>query len=220
MKKLFQAPWSQKAIAWATAAYLRLVVGTLRWRVEGEAQIHTLSREAPVIVAFWHEALPAMPVIWLRARRQNGMRPAVILASRHRDGQLVGLILGQMGVEMVAGSTSRGGVAGLRTMIQALKDGKNVAIAPDGPRGPRRVCAPGAAQMAASSGRPVVPCAALTSRAITFNSWDRMRLPLPFGRGVLVCGAPVSVSREDWQAGLARITEGLNAAMDRAAALL
>ena len=94
------------------------------------------------------------------------------------------------------------------------------ALTPDGPRGPRRVCAPGVAQLAAMSGRKVLPCGAMTSNAKTLGSWDRMRLPLPFGRGVLVCGELIDVPREDWQNGVAAVTAALNATMDRAAALL
>ena len=76
-----------------------------------------------------------------------------------------------------------------------LEAGDHVVITPDGPRGPRRVAAPGVAQLAALSGMPVLPCAAQTSRRWTLRSWDRMVLPLPFGRGVIVCGAPIAGAR-------------------------
>jgi lysophospholipid acyltransferase (LPLAT)-like uncharacterized protein len=66
----------------------------------------------------------------------------------------------------------------------------------------------------------VLPCAAMISNAKTLGSWDRMRLPLPFGRGALVCGELITVPRENWQNGVETVTAALNAAMDRAAALL
>jgi len=220
VKKFFQSAPVQAVIAWVAARYINLVARTVRWQVEGEAHAFALTRTTPVIVVFWHEALPAMPVLWLRAKRNGMTRPAVALASQHRDGQLIGLVLKNMGIGLVSGSSSRGGAAGLRGLLKALDAGMNVAITPDGPRGPARVCAPGVAQLAGLSGSFVLPCGAMTSRAKVLNSWDRMRLPLPFGHGALVCGAPIAVSREDWQAGLGQVTEALNAAMDRAAALL
>ncbi len=220
MKKFYQSAPAQAFIAWAAARYLTLAARTLRWRVEGEANLRLMAGEKPIIVVFWHECLPAMPIFWLRAKRLGMTRPAVVLASQHRDGQLIGRAVQHMGIALVSGSSSRGGAAGLRGLLKALDNGVHVGLTPDGPRGPRRTAAPGAAQLAGLSGVQILPCGAVTSRAKTLDSWDKMRLPLPFGRGALVCGAPVSVSREDWEAGVPAITSALNAVMARAAELL
>ncbi len=220
MKKFYQSAPAQAFIAWAAARYLTLAARTLRWRVEGEANLRLMAGEKPIIVVFWHECLPAMPIFWLRAKRLGMTRPAVVLASQHRDGQLIGRAVQHMGIALVSGSSSRGGAAGLRGLLKALDNGVHVGLTPDGPRGPRRTAAPGAAQLAGLSGVQILPCGAVTSRAKTLDSWDKMRLPLPFGRGALVCGAPVNVSREDWEAGVPAITSALNAVMARAAELL
>jgi hypothetical protein len=100
-----------------------------------------------------------------------------------------------------------------------LAAGDNVVITPDGPRGPRRVAAPGVAQLAALAGLPVMPCAARTSRARVLGSWDRMVLPLPFARGVIVVGALVAVDRAAPGAALPMIEAALTAACDSADAL-
>ena len=70
-----------------------------------------------------------------------------------------------------------------------------MVITPDGPRGPPRVAAPGVAQLAAMAGVRVLPCAAQTSRRRVLGTWDRMVLPLPWGRGVIVCAPPIMVPR-------------------------
>ena len=220
MKKFYQSAPAQAFIAWAAARYLTLAARTLRWRVEGEANLRLMAGEKPIIVVFWHECLPAMPIFWLRAKRLGMTRPAVVLASQHRDGQLIGRAVQHMGIALVSGSSSRGGAAGLRGLLKALDNGMHVGLTPDGPRGPRRTAAPGAAQLAGLSGVQILPCGAVTSRAKTLDSWDKMRLPLPFGRGALVCGPPVNVSRGDWEAGVPAITGALNAVMARAAELL
>jgi lysophospholipid acyltransferase (LPLAT)-like uncharacterized protein len=220
VKKVLQSDWLRAAASWLVAHYLLLVLKTLRWRIAGESELQQLATGGPMIVAFWHETIPSMAILWQQARRRGMVRPAVGLASRHRDGQLIGRIIEHMGLGLVSGSSSRGGAAGLRGLLNALNAGTHVALTPDGPRGPRRVCAPGVAQLAAMSGRQVLPCAALTSRAKTLGSWDRMRLPLPFGHGVLVCGKPISVAREDWQDGVETVTAALIAAMDHASGLL
>ncbi|NNM57249.1 lysophospholipid acyltransferase family protein [Acidocella sp.] len=220
MKKFYQSAPAQAFIAWAAARYLTLVARTLRWRVEGESHLRLMAGDKPLIVVFWHESLPSMPIFWLRAKRLGMTRPAVVLASQHRDGQLIGQAVQHMGIALVSGSSSRGGAAGLRGLIKALSNGMHVGLTPDGPRGPRRVAAPGVAQLAGLSGGQILPCGALTSRAKTLDSWDKMRLPLPFGRGALVCGAPITVARDDWPAGVPAVTGALNAVMDRAAELL
>jgi lysophospholipid acyltransferase (LPLAT)-like uncharacterized protein len=220
VKKFYQSAPAQAFIAWAAARYLTLAARTLRWRVEGEENLRLMAGDKPLIVVFWHECLPAMPIFWLRAKRLGMTRPAVVLASQHRDGQLIGQAVRHMGIDLVSGSSSRGGAAGLRGLLKALAGGTHVGLTPDGPRGPRRVAAPGVAQLAGLSGVQILPCGAITSRAKTLHSWDKMRLPLPFGRGALVVGAPIEVEREDWQAGLPAVTTALDAAMARAAALL
>ncbi len=206
----------QRALAWVLALYVRLVLATQRWRVLGGEHLPRPG-DPPVIAVFWHEALPASAMLSRLARAAGLAARIVVLASRHRDGQLIGHVMENFGMELVAGSTSKGGAAGLRALARALAAGKHVALTPDGPRGPRRVAAPGVAQLAALSGARVLPCGAATSRAITLNSWDKMRLALPFGRAVLVLGQPIIVPRENWEAGLAAITAGLNAAQNAAA---
>ena len=216
VSSLLKSPPVQAALAWAGASYLTLASATQSWRVEGEEHLRLMAEGSPLIVAFWHETLPSMPIFWRRAKRMGMTRPGTALASRHRDGQMIGRVLGHFGIGLVSGSSSRGGAAGLRGLLRALEQGHNVALTPDGPRGPRHVAARGVAQLAALSGAAILPCAAATSRAKTISSWDEMRLPLPFGRGVLVCGAPIFVPRANWQEALPQIEAALNAALAQA----
>lgn len=210
----------QVAIAQLAALYLSLIARSLRWRLEGEENLQHLLSGPPVVVVLWHEALPSVPVLWYILKRQRMHRPVAALVSMHRDGQLIGRVLHHLGLRMISGSTSRGGAEAMVEMAGALAGGAHIILTPDGPRGPRRVCAPGAARLAAETSTQIIPCGAITSRAITLSSWDRMRLPLPFGRGVIVCGAPISVPRDGWAASLPQITAALTATMDEAAAHL
>jgi lysophospholipid acyltransferase (LPLAT)-like uncharacterized protein len=213
-KKWLQSAPAQAGISRAGAWYFRFVARTTSWQIEGADQLSLFGQgDKPCIVVFWHETLPSMPVFWLRA---GSRRPATVLASRHRDGRLIAMAVENFGISVVAGSSSRGGAAGLRALVNALRAGQHVGLTPDGPRGPRRVAAPGVAQLAALSGASVLPCAASTKFALRTRSWDRMRLPLPFGRGRLVCGPLIHVPRTGWQGHLPEIEAGLNAAIDRA----
>ncbi len=225
LRRLIRHPTIQAAFAKALGLYLALVFRTTRWTLLGEPHLtaalgpETGPGGRPILAAFWHERLPMMPMLWLRARAAEPRLAAVrahVLVSRHRDGRFIGDIIRRFRLELVHASTSRGGATGMRQLLRVLEQGDMVVITPDGPRGPRRRAAPGVAQLAALAGIPVLPCAARTSRARLLRSWDRMVLPLPFARGVLVMGPPVAVDRAAPLAALPAIEAALSAACDTA----
>ncbi len=218
MKRLVRHPAAQALLARLLGAYLAFALATTRWRLVGEENLAGLVDGEPHIVAFWHERLLVMATLWLMVRRMPRSRPrrVHVLVSRHRDGQFIGTMVGRFDARVVTGSSSRGGAAGLRALLGLLRDGDLVAITPDGPRGPRRHAAPGVAQLAALSGAPVLPCAAQTSRRWVLRSWDRMTVPRPFGRGVVVCQPGIAVAREGWREAAPVIGAALSAAADEA----
>ena len=221
MKRLMRHKLAQSAFARLVGFYLMVALRTTRWRLEGEENIAPFARGRPVVVAFWHDRIAVTLPLWGMALRIPGAQPAPVraLVSHHRDGQLIGSTLRRFGASPISGSSSRGGTTAVRALVSALARGDHVTIIPDGPRGPRRQAAAGVAQIAALSGAPVLPCAAQTTRRRIMRSWDRMVIPLPFGRGVVVCGPAISVSREGWRPALPQIAAALNAAADRADAL-
>ncbi|MFC0411035.1 lysophospholipid acyltransferase family protein [Roseomonas elaeocarpi] len=216
LKALLRHPTTLAAAAHLIGLYLAFVYATTRWTWLGVPAITATAESGqPFIVSFWHERLPMMPMLWRLARgRFPALRPkrAHVLVSRHRDGRFIGDIIGRFQLDTVHGSTSRGGAAGMVALLRLLEAGDLGAITPDGPRGPRRQAAAGVAQIAATAGVPVIPCAASTTRRRVLRSWDRMVLPLPFGRGVVVVCPPVTVRRDEVEAGLAAITAGMNEA--------
>jgi lysophospholipid acyltransferase (LPLAT)-like uncharacterized protein len=220
MKRLVQHPLARAALARLLGLYLGFALRTTRWCLEGHEHMAPHAAGAPVIVAFWHERLSLMPMLWLQARRsadgQGSRARAHVLVSRHRDGQFIGAVVSRFALDVVLGSSSRGGAKGLRILLNLLASGDHIAITPDGPRGPRRTAAPGVAQLAALSGVPVLPCAAQTTRRWVLPTWDRMVVPKPFGRGVVVCLPTITVPRGSWQETVPVIGAALTAAAERA----
>jgi lysophospholipid acyltransferase (LPLAT)-like uncharacterized protein len=218
VKYFLRLSWTQVALAWLIGTYLRLTLRTIRWEVYGAAHLAPFAEGQIVIAAFWHERLTLMPMLWLKAREIHPSETLSIhmLVSRHRDGKLIGSIRERFGVKTLQGSTSKGGSASMLKAATLLQSGRQVAITPDGPRGPRRLAAPGVARLAALSGAPVLPCSAQVSRRRVLRSWDRMVIPLPFCRGVLVCESPILVSRREWQKSLPLIGSAMTAAVEQA----
>ncbi len=150
------------------------------------AERHWAARR-PVIFAFWHGRSIMLPFSYRGPR-------ATILNSTHRDGRMITEALRRFGFGCVPGSTTRGSVSGTRGLLRALRDGSDVGLIPDGPRGPAGRARAGAVELAALSGAPLLPMAFSASRALRLASWDRMMIPLPFSRVVCVVGAPLEIS--------------------------
>jgi lysophospholipid acyltransferase (LPLAT)-like uncharacterized protein len=222
LKTLLQSAAAQAIAAGAVGTYLDFALRTTRWTLVGEANAAATIAGAPTIAAFWHERLPLLPALWPIMRRRGAHGTPHVLISRHRDGRFIATVMRRFGVRPVHGSSAKsnnahdvaqkGAAASVRTLLTVLANGEHILITPDGPRGPPRHAAPGVAQIAALSGAAVLPIGAQTSRRRVLPTWDRTIVPLPFGRGVIVCGAPIHVPRHGWDAALPGIAAALTAA--------
>jgi lysophospholipid acyltransferase (LPLAT)-like uncharacterized protein len=177
-------------LAWAGAAFIRMLRATVRMRFHGDASVRAFERGGRhFILAFWHRHLLLMRYAY------RGPKMSV-LVSRSRDGELIARVMERLGIATSRGSTSRGGAAGLRDLLRRARGGWDLAVTPDGPRGPLREVQPGIVLAAAASGLPVIPVAIAASRRRELGSWDRMVLPLPGSRVHVVYGEPIEVPRD------------------------
>lgn len=142
------------------------------------------------IGVFWHGRMLMLPLIYPGKRIH-------ILISDHRDGEIIANVMRRFGFDLVRGSSSKGGLAALKEMITLLKEGSDLGITPDGPKGPAEVVKGGVAQVARLSGKAVIPIAFASSRRVRFTSWDRFYLPLPFSRLVFVVGEPLYYGEDE-----------------------
>jgi lysophospholipid acyltransferase (LPLAT)-like uncharacterized protein len=147
----------------------------------------------PLIYIVWHGRILLVPWLNARLQKKRGARAPVVLASRSRDGELVTRFVTWFGLPVVRGSSSRDGGVALRALVAAIRNGSDVAIVPDGPRGPREQLQPGVVALAALTGAPVVPLAVGARPARWLQSWDRFLVPLPFARCVLAFGPVMRV---------------------------
>ena len=170
---------------WLAAKVIRLVHAGLRVETIGEAPLRQLwDARQHVILAFWHDQL------FLMAAGYRGPGAAVMI-SASKDGELIARTMDYFGIGSIRGSSTRGGRAAFREMLELAGKPLDLVFTPDGPKGPRHRVKEGVAQLARLTGRPVVPMAFACSRGYRFASWDRFLLPLPPGRGVFSFGAPL-----------------------------
>ena len=181
---------SEERLRWTVrlgAAVIRALASTWRFRVVKPPEVGDLQRQGRrLIYALWHGEL--LPLLWLH----RGEGVAVVI-SEHRDGEIIARIAETLGYATIRGSSSRGSSRALIGLMRELENGRDVAVTPDGPRGPAHVFAPGAAIAAQRTGALILPTRAFASRAWRLKSWDRFLVPKPFARIDVVYGMPTCV---------------------------
>jgi len=167
---------------------LRLLAAT--WRVRRfREEVWTPDAEGRLpIFAIWHETIPANAVV----HRNHGL---TALISRHRDGEMIARIIEKLGFRTARGSTTEGGAGALREMLRMAEGPGGFVFTPDGPRGPRRSVAPGTLFFAGATGRPLVATILVAAPAWHTSSWDRMMIPKPFARVVVLYAPDLLVPR-------------------------
>jgi hypothetical protein len=197
-KRFIGSETGRNIIGFVAAQYVRLVNWTTKWQVVNGQFLHdSLANGQGIISITWHSRLMMVPIAW------PGPKPLHLLVSRHRDGEMIARAMSHFGMIMIRGSTRRagrdrdkGGSAALRQMLGLLQAGHSIGLTPDGPRGPAMHLSEGVITLARLSGAPIIPVTVCTRRHHAFDSWDKFRFALPFSRGVMVFGAPITIDRE------------------------
>jgi lysophospholipid acyltransferase (LPLAT)-like uncharacterized protein len=205
---------ASRRITWLARAgglLIRMLAWTWRVRVTHDAGIRRLRAEqTPFIFLLWHGQL--LPLLYYH--RNEGV---AILISEHGDGEIIARIAHGLGYETVRGSTSRGAARALLGLTRTLREGRNLAITPDGPRGPAKSFAPGALVVAQRAGAPMIAVAASASSGWRLRSWDSFLIPRPFAR-VHIAYSEVAVVEATDARGAAAETDRVRAYMDTAEA--
>jgi lysophospholipid acyltransferase (LPLAT)-like uncharacterized protein len=196
---------AQQLFGYAVAGVMWLFHLTVRWERHIDRQTETLLDSGkPVILCMWHGRMFFLSGGWSKPPKSMG-----VVASGHRDGQLVARGARAFGYETIAGSSRRGGATALRGMSRLLKEGTTVVITPDGPKGPRMRFKAGAVKAAQMTGAPLVALTGSARPRKLFHTWDRFCLPLPFARGLVHFGPPLYVARDADAATLERCRQDI-----------
>ena len=123
-------------------------------------------------------------------------RKLAALVSASKDGALLAAVLGKFGVDQVRGSSSRRGPQALLELTTCGERGYDLAVTPDGPKGPRYIAQAGVISLAQITGFPIIAVTCNTRRKICLKSWDGFQIPLPFSRCELILNEPIFVPRE------------------------
>jgi len=189
--------WHQRLAAALIYALVHALAATLRFRLIDLSGFFSDVPQEKIIFAIWHNRLSLSLILYRRyvARRDRNRR-LVAMVSASRDGGMLAGVLERFGVEPVRGSSSRRGPQALREMVSWSKRGHDLAITPDGPRGPCYIVQEGVISTAQLTGLPIVPVSYHLNWKIRAKSWDRFQIPLPFARCEVAVGKIIRVPRE------------------------
>lgn len=186
-----------RPIAFLLGNVLKGLVRTLDARLADygdDTDVTTEYFTTPAIYIFWHENI-LLPFI---TRSRSGM---TLLVSQHRDANWLGWMAQDFCYHTVRGSSTKGG---LKAILQYRKEHQNssLVVTPDGPRGPRRVLAPGCVQLSSLLQIPIIPVGVGYDRPYRAPTWDRFAIPRPGSRARLILGSRITIPRKLDEAGI------------------
>lgn len=200
----------ERRIVWAARVgvwLIRALGRTWKFRVTHDFSVQRLRADrVPFVFSLWHGQM--LPLLY-----HHRNRGVTVLISEHADGEIIARIAMRFGYQTVRGSTSRGAARALLGVARVLADGGEMAITPDGPRGPARSYAPGVAIIAQRAKVPVVAAAASAKSSWRLKTWDKFLIPLPFTTVHVAYSEAVQIDADDAREATAEV-ERLKRAMD------
>jgi lysophospholipid acyltransferase (LPLAT)-like uncharacterized protein len=189
---------------------IRVIGATVKFEVIGWEHHR---EDKPLVYCFWHNRIPIATYFW----RNRGI---VVMSSRSFDSEYIARFIQRFGYGAARGSSTRGARTALIQMIRAVKSGKSAAFTVDGPRGPIYEAKPGAVLLAAKSGAAILPFSVSLERCWRLPSWDKIEIPKPFTRAVVVIGERLYVNDGDDRSQHQKLQQALETLRERSDKLI
>jgi lysophospholipid acyltransferase (LPLAT)-like uncharacterized protein len=179
--------WIIRAAGIGFYLLIRVVCSTLRWEVRGREHLESVlyGGHRPIFTS-WHVCIFSATWFWRN-------RSIVVMSSNSRDAEYTARVIKRFGYGAVRGSSTRGGRRALAEMAECLENGMEVGFTIDGPRGPAFVAKPGAVTLARHTAQAILPFHISAKRYIELPSWDRLQIPVPFTRAIVLIAEPIYV---------------------------
>jgi lysophospholipid acyltransferase (LPLAT)-like uncharacterized protein len=138
------------------------------------------------VVVSWHAELLMIPLFynyWRKKeakREKKSPREASVIVSKHFDGEMLAKLFMYLNITPMRGSTKKGAKEVLFASFRSAKNGNDILISPDGPRGPRHQLQNGAIAIALKMKLPIKVLNYKPHSYWQLGSWDKMIIPKPF----------------------------------------
>ena len=191
IKRFSKTNIGQKLIGFLFYSITSLISRSIKWEylVENE-KLNIFNSDKKYIFCCWHNKLFLGPHLLPRNRIINALQ------SSHSDGMVTSLAFKYLGMNVILGSSKKGGMQAFRKMVKCIQLGESVAITPDGPKGPKEKVKEGIIKLAQITDTSIIPLVWATKKFKLINSWDSFVLPYPFSKGVYSFGKPINVKKK------------------------
>ena len=194
----FQKKINDFFIRKAAKALILSIIKTCKLKIVGHEHVETLRKQKKsIIYAYWHRHI----FVTIYRFRNTGARPLISLSE---DGEIVSQIAVEFGMNPIRGSSSKGGARAFLKLLNAIKeDNSEVLITADGPKGPLRQIKDGTILLAQKTRSVIVPICWHANRVkILKKTWDKFKIPKPFGTITYAYGQPFVIpgnaAKEDY----------------------
>ena len=190
IKRFSKTNFGQKFIGFLFYFITSFVYRSIRWTYIIESQKSDIFNiNKGVIFCCWHNRLFLGPHILPKNRKINALQ------SSHSDGMVTSTVFNFLGMNVILGSSNKGGIQAFRKMVKCIQLGESIAITPDGPKGPNEKVKDGIIKLAQITNSPIIPLVWSTKKFKIISSWDRFIIPMPFSKGVYSYGEPIYVKK-------------------------
>ena len=190
LKHFSKTSLGQKLTGFLFYFITNLIARSIKWQYFEQSNKSTIfDNKHKYIFCCWHNKLFLGPHLLPRNRVINALQ------SSHSDGMITSVAFKYLGMNVILGSSKKGGMQAFRKMIKCLQLGESIAITPDGPKGPKEQVKDGIIKLAQISNTPIIPLVWATEKFKTINSWDDFVLPYPFSKGIYCYGKPINIKK-------------------------
>ena len=191
LKRFSKTKYGQKSIGFLFYLITKFICFSIRWKCYDEDQkSKIINNKDQYIFCCWHNRLFLGPHLLPRNRIINALQ------SSHSDGMITSIAFKYLGMNVILGSSMKGGMQAFRKMVKCIKNGESIAITPDGPKGPKETVKEGVIKLAQITGIPIVPLVWSTKKFKIIDSWDNFVIPFPYSKGIYTFGKPIYVDKK------------------------
>jgi hypothetical protein len=193
IKKLLKTQAVIRTLSFLIFIYSKFVGLTCRWSISNIEEVQKALGDSNAVWVSWHAKATMMPFFW----QKYFNRPMSALVSPHQDGQLIAHFLTWFHITPVNGSSNENPRQSALELMRAIKDGQDLYLSPDGPRGPRMRMKKSPIYYAQKTGKPVIFVSFSTDKALIIEkAWDKTMIALPFAKGYFALSKPLYIPAE------------------------
>ena len=169
---------------------LWIIKTTSNWNGVNEEIIEKeLTKKKTFIVLIWHHQLMGSTFSW---KFKPKLRP---IATSHRDGQLSTLVQKKFGLDPLLRKKDNPTFL-IKNISKAVQNGDCIYITPDAPHGPPKKINTNIFKLCQKFDLNIAILSFHTNKYFQINSWDKLKIPLPFSKGIYLWGNNIIQSKE------------------------